>query len=81
MIDLNARQIALDLLEDWFSGRISNFDLEDHWPTSEVDDSIESILDRIWLLYNDGEETKLSASCLSQKQSQLLSRIRENATY
>ncbi|MCJ2128310.1 hypothetical protein [Methylobacterium sp. E-045] len=54
MIDREARDRAADLVEQFWSGLITNRDLERGWPESR-DVALRAINDLIWTLYDDFE--------------------------
>ena len=58
MIDRHARDQAIDLIDKALSGGITNFKLDDLWPTSE-DKALSAIGARVWTTYNDGREYTL----------------------
>jgi hypothetical protein len=74
MIDEIARRKAHEILSQWRNGEISNFAMEDRWPVSIVDGCIAAIKDRIWLLYDDGDDSRLNLECLSKPEQDLIER-------
>jgi hypothetical protein len=56
MIDHEARKIAVHLLGEIETTRITNWQLEDKWPESDSDPGINCIQRWIWSLYDDGKE-------------------------
>lgn len=58
MIDIKTRRKAAEVARHFISGQITNFDLENQFPTSE-DPVIRAIEDSLWCFYDDFEEHKL----------------------
>ena len=58
MLDRKARDKAAELLRQFASGRITNFELENRWPTSK-DPAIHGLDSTIWCFYDDFKEHKL----------------------
>ena len=52
MIDRDARDKAVALVQDYWTGKISNRDLEDFWPNSD-DNGVKEIFQFMWTLYSD----------------------------
>jgi len=58
VIDRKARDSAAELLRQFASGRITNFELEDRWPNSK-DPAIDGLESTIWCFYDDFKEHTL----------------------
>ena len=56
--DRKARDKAAELLRHFAAGRITNFDLENRWPSS-VDQAILNMESTIWCFYDDFKEHTL----------------------
>lgn len=61
MLDRKARDMAAELLRQFASGRITNFELENRWPTSK-DPAIHGLASTIWCFYDDFKEHTLQGS-------------------
>lgn len=59
MIDIESRTRASEILEKVKKEELTNWQLEDQWPTSETDPSLNCVLRWLWSLYNDDKEDKL----------------------
>lgn len=59
VIDRRARDRASQLLRDFISGKITNFDFESRWPVTQ-DPSVDAIWDTAWLFYDDFKTHKLT---------------------
>lgn len=55
VVDRKARDCAAELLRQFASGRITNFALENHWPTSK-DPALQALESTIWCFYDDFKE-------------------------
>nr|CEN54972.1 putative integron gene cassette protein [uncultured bacterium] len=58
VMDRKARDKAAELLRQFASGRITNFELENCWPTS-IDPAIRGLESTIWCFYDDFKEHTL----------------------
>ena len=59
MIDIESRTRASEILEQVKKEELTNWQLEDQWPTSETDSSLNCVLRWLWSLYDDDKEDKL----------------------
>ena len=73
MIDRAARNEALELLRRLVSDDITNWELEDKWPKSDVDPAINCILRWLWSLYDDDKEISLRG-ILNERELAILER-------
>ncbi len=55
MVDRDARDKAAELLRQFLAGTITNFELENSWPSSS-DRVLRAIEDTLWCFYDDFEE-------------------------
>ncbi|KGM38614.1 hypothetical protein JY96_21650 [Aquabacterium sp. NJ1] len=58
VIDRRARNSTAELLRQFASGRITNFELENRWPSSK-DPAIHGLNSTIWCFYDDFKEHSL----------------------
>lgn len=56
MVDKDARKRALIILNRLETERLTNWQIEDEWPTSKSDPAINCILMWLWTLYDDNAE-------------------------
>ncbi|MGZ4982419.1 MAG: hypothetical protein ACXWAB_13360 [Methylobacter sp.] len=74
MIDRSARDKAAELLRQFLAGTITNFELENSWPSS-ADRVLREIQDTIWCFYDDFEEHAMRGGWkLSKKQKAISAR-------
>lgn len=73
MIDAEARQRAVRLLEKADEGEITNWQLEDSWPEAKHDPAMNCILRWVWTLYDDSKEVLVS-DCLDENSRAIMSR-------
>jgi len=73
MVDKEARQRALAILVKIKEQCLTNWQLEDEWPSSKIDPALNCILRWIWSLYDDFPEVSL-VEVLSQKDIQIMER-------
>jgi len=74
MIDREARNLALSFLKEICDKQqITNWQLEDNWPSSESDPAINCILRWLWTSYNDFPEIIL-IEVLSKQDLQIIER-------
>ncbi len=59
MIDRGARDKAAELLEALITRGITNQQLDDEWPTGNLDSGVKAIGEQIWCYYDDFPEKKL----------------------
>jgi hypothetical protein len=85
VIDEEARARATDLLESLLGQGITNYALEDSWPTKTQDNAVVFIGEQLWLWYDDFPEEKLSRKCFTKSQIETLERclifLRSDRTY
>lgn len=73
-IDRKARNEAAQLLRQFASGRITNFQLEKRWPNSK-DPAIHNLDSTIWCFYDDFKEHTLQGpSALSREMKRVVAR-------
>ncbi len=74
MIDREARNLAMSfLIEICDKRRITNWQFEDNWPSSNSDPAINCILRWLWTLYDDFPEVPL-IEVLSKQDLQIIDR-------
>lgn len=59
VVDRRARDLAAQLLRDFISGKVTNFDFEERCPETH-DRAIHAVWDTAWLLYDDFKTHKLT---------------------
>ncbi len=59
MIDIKSRIRASEILEQVKKEELTNWQLEDQWPDSKTDPSLNCVLRWLWSLYDDDKEDKL----------------------
>lgn len=59
MVDRKARRHALAILTKIKEQRLTNWQLEDEWPSSKTDPALNCILRWLWSLYDDFPEVPL----------------------
>lgn len=60
MVDQNARDIAANLLTEFFNVYVSNEEYESRYPESESDPALSEIFLQVWFHYSDVREHKLT---------------------
>jgi hypothetical protein len=73
MIDRPARDEARRLLDRVREGALTNWQLEDAWPKSDVDPAINCILRWLWTQCDDDEASEVLA-CLGEEDAKVLDR-------
>jgi hypothetical protein len=68
VIDRQARDKAAELLRQFMAGTITNFHLEESWPSSK-DPVLRELEDTLWCFYDDFEEHKMRGRWKLPKQS------------
>ena len=76
-VDSELRLEASKLLQSWIEGDVSNFELEDRWPTKKTDGALAAVAEHLWLLYDDFPKSYLNWSGLTQVQQALVRRCIE----
>lgn len=72
MVDRKARQQALELLLKLKEQSLTNWQLEDEWPSSD-DPALNCILRWLWTLYDDHQE-ELISNFMSDRELKILER-------
>jgi hypothetical protein len=72
MIDRSARDKAAELLRQFLAGTITNFELENSWPSS-ADQVLREIEDTIWCFYDDFEEHAMRGGWKLPKEQKAIS--------
>jgi len=73
MVDREARQCAITILAKIKEQGLTNWQLEDEWPSSKKDPAINCILRWLWSLYDDFPEIPL-IEVLSKRDLQVVER-------
>ena len=73
MIDRTARERALELLERWHAGTLTNLELEDTWPESN-DRGVRAVGDRLWCFYSDFPKATSDLSSFGSEDKDLFDR-------
>jgi hypothetical protein len=74
MIDRNARDRAVELLNAALAGRITNYQLEDQWPQKSSDWALSAVGEEIWRYYDDSPEARLNPAILQTKELEVIKR-------
>jgi hypothetical protein len=61
MVDRQKRAEAAKLIDDYFSGRTTNFEYDDHFPSSDSDPALHAIHTMLWFNYSDVCEKRFDA--------------------
>jgi hypothetical protein len=79
MVDVKARNNALELLHSFSAGRLAFDNLDAEWPSGSADPAMDAILEVLAKLYLDdfAGSTKLEPSTLPPNQRQLLKRCED----
>lgn len=75
MIDSEARVKALNILNQLAENRITNWVLEETWPTSDIDPALNCIFRWLWTLYDDDAEVVI-ADLFGENEEEILSRCK-----
>lgn len=65
MVITGDRREALKVLRDYLSGRITNREVEDSYPTGSGDEGVRAVYSQLWLSWSDSREHKFDPSLLS----------------
>jgi hypothetical protein len=63
-VDQTARKAAAQIIEDFSSGHLTNFELERRWPSTK-DPGVLAVAYFLWLLYDDFREHRIHQEYLS----------------
>ena len=75
MVDKEKRAEAGKLIEELFSGQITNFEYDDRFPKSDGDPALHAIYEALWFSYSDVREHRLNPQKLKADDKETLSRI------
>ena len=76
-VDIESRQRAAELTEEFRDGIISNFDFEEAWPSYDKRDrALKAIETMLWRFYSDGHEQAMveEGHTLNSEQGEIFNR-------
>ena len=74
MIDRASRDKAVRLLSALSTGGVTNYQLEDEWPSQSLDLAVRAVAEQMWLLYDDFPEKKLDRDSFTKDEIRLIDR-------